>query len=166
MSEADNNSWSIFISVVGAYVVTLHAHARAGVMWSGLVSIYVYICLWTKKIFESYFSDRLTFSNIRSRTSCWIYRLALPLRTPETLSSLSKSRVSIFNAHLTLFVRRMMSHNSMGKYRYLVKLTWNLPWNGASPLTDQTSRIFAELERSGSACLVNWLGTCYGNVTG
>ena len=44
--------------------------------------------LWMKKIFESYFSDRLTFSNIRSRTSRQIYRLALPLRAPETLSSL------------------------------------------------------------------------------
>ena len=50
--------------------------------------------------FESYFSDRLTFSNIHSRTSCRIYRLALPLRAPETLSSLSKSRISIFIAHL------------------------------------------------------------------
>ena len=98
-----------------------------------------------KKIIESYFSDRLTFSNIRSRTSRQIYRLALPLRAPETLSSLSKSRISIFNAHLTLFVRRMTSHNSIGKYR---QLTWNLPWNGESPLADQTSRIVAELERS------------------
>ena len=76
------------------------------------VSIYIYICLWTKKKFESYFRNRLTFSNIRSRTSHRIYRLALPLRTPEMLSSLSKSRISIFNAHLTLFVRRMTSHNS------------------------------------------------------
>ena len=79
--------------------------------------VHIYICLWTKKIFESYFRDRLTFSNIRSRTSRRIYRLALPLRAPETLSSLSKSRISIFNAHLTLFVRRMTSHNSIGKYR-------------------------------------------------
>ena len=31
-----------------------------------------------KKIFESYFRDRLTFSNIRSRSSRRIYRLALP----------------------------------------------------------------------------------------
>ena len=73
-----------------------------------------------EKIFESCFSNRLTFSNIRSRTSRRIYRLALPLCAPETLSSLSKSRISIFNAHLTLFVRRMMSHNSIGKYRHLV----------------------------------------------
>ena len=80
----------------------------------------VYICLWTKKIFESYFRDRLTFSNIDSRTSRRIYRLALLLRAPETLSSLSKSRISIFNAHLTLLVRRMTSHNSIGKYRHLV----------------------------------------------
>ena len=36
-----------------------------------------------------------------------IYVLALPLRAPETLSLLSKSRISLFNAHLALFVRRM-----------------------------------------------------------
>ena len=94
-----------------------------------------------EKIFESYFRDRLTFSNICSRTSLQIYRLALPLRAPETLSSLSKSRISIFNAHLTLFVRRMTSHNSIGKYASFSKLTWNLPWNGASPFADQTSRM-------------------------
>ena len=82
--------------------------------------VHIYICLWTKKIFESYFRDRFTFSNIRSRTSRRIYRLALPLRTPEMLSSLSKSRISIFNAHLTLFVHRMTSQNSIGKYRHLV----------------------------------------------
>ena len=93
--------------------------SRGYVIGSG-VHIYIYICLWTKKIFESYFSDRLTFSNIRSRTSRRIYRLALPVCAPETLSSLSKSRISIFNAHLTLFVLRMTSHNSIGKYRHLI----------------------------------------------
>ena len=36
------------------------------------------------------YSDRLTFSNIRGRTSRQIYRLALPLLSPEMLSSLSK----------------------------------------------------------------------------
>ena len=97
------------------------------------------MCLWTKKIFESYFRDRFTFSNIRSRTSRRIYRLALPLRAPEMLSSLSKSRISIFNVHLTLFVHRMMSQNSIGKYRHLVNWTWNLPGNGASPFADQTT---------------------------
>ena len=76
---------------------------------------------------KSYFRDRLTFSNIRRRTSRPIYRLALPLHSPEMLSSLSKSRISIFNAHLILFVRRMTSHNSIGKYRHYSKLTWNLP---------------------------------------
>ena len=45
----------------------------------------IYICLWTKKIFELYFNDRLTVSNIRSRTSRRIYRLALLLRAPEML---------------------------------------------------------------------------------
>ena len=82
--------------------------------------INIYICLWSKKKFESYFRDRLTFSNVDSRTSRWIYRLALLLRAPETLSSLSKSRISIFNAHLTLLVHKMTSHNSIGKYRHLV----------------------------------------------
>ena len=85
-----------------------------------LEALYISICLWSKKKFESYFRDRLTFSNIDSRTSRRIYRLALLLRAPETLSSLSKSRISIFNAHLTLLVRKMTSHNSIGKYRHLV----------------------------------------------
>ena len=68
------------------------------------IIICLYICLWTKKKFESYFSDRLTFSNIRGRTSHRIYRLALPLLTPETLSSLSNLRIFLFNTHLALFV--------------------------------------------------------------
>ena len=101
-------------------IITPHAQRERGKVIDRGVHIYIYICLWTKKIFESYFRDRLTFSNIDSRTSRRIYRLALLLRTPETLSSLSKSRISIFNAHLTLLVRRMTSHNSIGKYRHLV----------------------------------------------
>ena len=90
-----------------------------GMIYGG-ISVVVSMCLWTKKIFESYFRDRVTFSNIRSRTFRRIYRLALLLLAPETLSSLSKSRISVFNVHLTLFVRRMTSHNSIGKYRHLV----------------------------------------------
>ena len=90
-----------------------------------------------EKNFESYFRDRLTFSNVDSRTSRRIYRLALLLRAPETLSSLSKSRISIFNAHLTLLVRNMTSHNSIGKVSSFSKLTWN----GASQFADQTSRM-------------------------
>ena len=54
-----------------------------------------------EKQYESYFRDRLTFSNVDSKTSRRIYRLALLLRALETLSSLSKS----INAHLTLLVR-------------------------------------------------------------
>ena len=99
-------------------IFTPHAQRERGKVIGCVVSYT--ICLWTKKIFESYFRDRLTFSNISSRTSLRIYRLALPLRAPETLSSLSKSRTSIFNVHLTLFLRGMMSHNSIGKYRHLV----------------------------------------------
>ena len=52
-----------------------------------MISVDVHICisLWTKKKIESYFSDRLTFSNIRDRTTRRIYRLALPLPSPEML---------------------------------------------------------------------------------
>ena len=49
-----------------------------------------------QKKFESYFSDRLTFSNICGVTSHRIYRLALPLLSPEMLFfSLSKCEISI-----------------------------------------------------------------------
>ena len=52
-----------------------------------LSDMYVYMFV-TKK---NTFSDQLTFSNIRCRTSRRIY--ALPLLSPETLSSLSKLRI-------------------------------------------------------------------------
>ena len=63
--------------------------------------MFMYMFVDPKKI-ESYFSDRLTFSNIRVGTS--LYRLALPLLSIEMLSSMSKLRIFLFNAHLALFV--------------------------------------------------------------
>ena len=57
----------------------------------GVHILYIYVC--GPKKFESYFSDRLTFSNIRGRNSRQIYRLARPLLSPEMLSSLSKLRI-------------------------------------------------------------------------
>ena len=134
-------------------------------MWSGLVSIYIiYIMFVDEKNIWIYFSDRLTFSNIRSRTSPQIYRLAPPLCAPETLSSLSKLRIYIFNAHLTLFVRRMTSHNSIGKYRHLIN------WLGTERRHWQTRQVeslqnWKEVNVGSSTCLVNWPGTCYGIVT-
>ena len=62
-----------------------------------------YICLWTPKKFESYFSDRLTFSNICGKTSHRIYRLALALLSLEMLSSLSKLRNS-YLMHTLLYL--------------------------------------------------------------
>ena len=89
-------------------LLTPHAQCERGKVIGIGVHIYnVYICSWTKKI-ESYFSDRLTtLSKIRDRTSHESYRLALPLLSPETLSSSSKSRISLFNVYHALFVRRM-----------------------------------------------------------
>ena len=78
--------------------------------------IAIYVCLWMKK----YLNRTLRSTHLCSRTSRRIYRLALPLCAPEMLSSLSKSRISIFNVHLTLNVHRMTSHNSIGKNRHLV----------------------------------------------
>ena len=49
---------------------------------------YIYTRLWTKNIFL-FFSDRLTLSNIRGGNSSRIYKVALPLCTPEMLSTLS-----------------------------------------------------------------------------
>ena len=67
---------------------TPHAqHERGKVNGLGVL-IYIYVC-GQKKI-ESYFSDRLTFSNIRGKTSRRIYRLVLALLSLETLSLLSK----------------------------------------------------------------------------
>ena len=50
-------------------IVTPHAQRERGKVIGRGVHIYIYICLWSKKKFESYFRDRLTFSNVDSRTS-------------------------------------------------------------------------------------------------
>ena len=63
--------------------------------------------MFVDKKIESYFSDRLTFSNIHDRTSRRIYRLALPLGAPEMLSSSSKSRIFLYNAHLALWMTQL-----------------------------------------------------------
>ena len=64
-----------------------------------LTDAFVWVIVDTKKLNHT-LAIGLTFSNID-----FIYRLALPLLSPETLSSLSKSRIFLYNAHLALFVR-------------------------------------------------------------
>ena len=99
-------------------VVTPHAHVRAGG--------YVIGCMFVdqRKFLIVYFSNRLTFSNIRGRTSRLIYRPALPLLSPETLSL--SSIFLYYNTHLALFVRMddtITRTNASGKYCHLVN--WN-----------------------------------------
>ena len=59
-------------------------------------------CILDPPKIESYFSDRFTFSNIRGRTSRRIYRLALPLLSPETLSSMTKLMIFLFKGTVSL----------------------------------------------------------------
>ena len=77
--------------IIGEFI-TPHAHAREG---GYVIGAGVYIYMFVDQIFlGSNLSNQLTFSNIHGRTSPRIYRLALPLHAPETLSSSSKSRIS------------------------------------------------------------------------
>ena len=101
-------------------VVTPHAQRERGkVIGRGVhIYIYIYVC-GRKKYLNRTLEIDSPFQTFAVGFSS-IYRLALPLRAPETLSSLSKSRISILNAHLTLFVHRMTSQNSIGKYHHLV----------------------------------------------
>ena len=83
---------------------TPHAQREQGQGEGIGVGVHIYVGMFVD---QKQCSDRLTFSNIRGRTSRGIYRLALPLLSPETLSSWSNLRIFLFNAYLALFVRRM-----------------------------------------------------------
>ena len=48
-------------------IITPHVQRERGKVIDR--GVHMYICLWSKKKFESYFRDRLTFSNVDSRTS-------------------------------------------------------------------------------------------------
>ena len=50
-------------------IISPHAQRKRGKVIGRGVHIYIYICLWSKKKIESYFRDRLTYSNVDSRTS-------------------------------------------------------------------------------------------------
>ena len=104
------------------HFITPHAQRERGKVIDRGVHIYIYIYMSVveNKNFNCTLEIDSPFQTLTSRTSRRIYRLTLLLRAPETLSSLSKSRISIFNAHLTLLIRKMTSHNSIGKYRHLV----------------------------------------------
>ena len=77
---------------------------------AGVPYIYIYIYVCGRKI---YLNRTLVIDSP-------FQTFAVGLLRSRMLSSLSKSRISIFNAHPTPFVRRIMSHNSIGKYHHLV----------------------------------------------
>ena len=89
------NTVHVIIQLAKLTIIIPNARRERGKVISvGVLIYYIYIGIFVdKKKFELYFSDRFTFSNIRSRTSRRIYRLALPLLSPETLSSSNKSRI-------------------------------------------------------------------------
>ena len=72
-------------------------------IWAG-VHIYVYICGQKKSLNRTLDIDS-PFQTFAVGLLIEIYRLALPLRAPETLSSSSKSKIFLYNAHLALFVQ-------------------------------------------------------------
>ena len=53
------------LEILVSYPSSMCASRR--VMWSVLVSICMYVCMWPPKKFEWHFSGRLTFSNTRGR---------------------------------------------------------------------------------------------------
>ena len=75
------------------------------------ICIYIYVCD-PKKGLSTLFID----SHFQTVVVDFLSnnRLALTLHAPEMLSSLSKSRISLFNAHFALFVRR--SHTPICMY--------------------------------------------------
>ena len=79
-----------YVSFQTVLLLPARASEQGKVLGVGVHIMFIYIYVCGPKKFESYFRDRLTFSNIRGRTSRRIYRLALPLLSPDTLSSLSK----------------------------------------------------------------------------
>ena len=72
------------------------------------VGVY-YICLYvgmfeTKKLNRT-LAIHSPFQTFMVGLLVKFYRLTLPLLSPEMLSSSSKSRIFLYNAHLALFVR-------------------------------------------------------------
>ena len=97
--------------------------------------IYMYVCIF------------ITPQKRLWQTSCLIYRLAVPLCT-----QLNKSRISLFNIHLTLFVWRMTQlrlHLPIGKYHHLANWLWNSPWKS-------TNLAVGRLDKSQAESLQHW----------
>ena len=77
---------------------TPHAHARAGGYVIAGVRIYIYRYVCGQKIFLAIDSPLQTFA-------VGLLVKFIATRAPERLSSSSKSRIFLYNAHFALFVR-------------------------------------------------------------
>ena len=85
-------------------VITPHSQRERGKVIGVGVHVYymfLYVCLWPKN-FESYFSDPLTFSNLRGRTSHRIWHSSTTVFSRNVVL-LSKLRIFLSNVHLALF---------------------------------------------------------------
>ena len=77
------------------------------------VHLYIYVYMYVYDPIESLngtLAVDLPFQTLAVDFLSNLYRLALPLRAPETTSSLSKSRISLFNVPLALFVQWMTQY--------------------------------------------------------
>ena len=92
-------------------VITPHAQPEWGKVIG--VGVHTIICMYIhmyigilvdKKKLDSYFSDRLTFSNIRCRASHQIYRVALPLLSVLWRARLSCGKERVWSNSILHFV--------------------------------------------------------------
>ena len=99
-----SSSYSFFHSSA-TILITPHVQRERGKVIGVCVHIYIYYICGQQKILNRTLAIDSPFSNIRGRTSRQIYRIALPLLSPATISSSSKSRIFLYNVHLALFVQ-------------------------------------------------------------
>ena len=88
------------------HLITLHAQCE----WGQVIGVGVHLYI---NVYMGMFVDKTTTLNrtlaidspLQTFTVGLLIEFHLPLLSPETLSSSSKSKIFLYNAHLALFVR-------------------------------------------------------------